>query len=236
MATVVFGPMGAGKSTELYRLACRAALVAHNRVVVVVPCTASRSDNERAGASVIYTHRGLVDLPSNVRVLRAHDNFFDSSAILASSADGVRPTHVYVEELQFFEPVTLCAGIDHLLSELPSLELVLFGLRTDCEGRMWTSSECVSRIAGEVRTLSAVCGVDGCGRDAHFTGLRCAEAMRDRPAIASGEHYTPVPTQGSVPGGMSKYVPLCYAHMQRYLKRTGGALAASWPAPATRDP
>jgi thymidine kinase len=213
--------------------------VAHNRVVVVVPRTASRSDSERAGAAVLYTHRGLVSLPDNVRVLNARrDTRFDCDAIVTVGADGLLPTHVYVEELQFFEPHSLCAGIDKLLFLCPSLELVLFGLLTDCEGRVWTTSERVMRIAGEVRTLSAVCGVECCGRDAHFTGLRCAEALLERSELttASDEHFAPVPAQGPVPGGMSKYVPLCYIHMQRYLERTGGALASRYPAPTTRDP
>jgi thymidine kinase len=232
MATVVFGPMGAGKSTELYRRACCAALGQHNHVVVITPSDGFRSDEERAGAAVIYTHRGVAALPSNVRVVHSHDKRFDSRVILHASP---LPTHVFIDELQFFEPDSLCDGIDHVMRDLPHLKLVLFGLRTDCEGRMWTTSQRVIRIAGKIKTLSAVCGVARCPHAAHFTGLRCAESLSLTESGDACEHFVRAPEQGSVPGGMSKYVPLCYHHMQHYLDVTGGAIAATTPT-STRDP
>jgi len=177
-----YAAMNASKSMQLIA-------IAHNyeekgdRVRLFVP-----SIDNRAGVGKIKSRVGL---ELDAEVVEENSDLFD---MVSSDHDGV--ACILVDEGQFLtreHVLQLCRVVDQM-----HIPVIVFGLKTDFQGRLFPGSEALLCFADKIEELKTVCWK--CGRKAAFN-------MR---IDASGNKVT----EGSqvLIGGNDTYMPVCRQH------------------------
>ncbi len=152
--TVIYGPMFAGKTTELLRLIDR-TMRAKKRFAVFKPII----DN-RYGLDTVVTHNmvsieGVKAIPvKSIEEILSYTLEFDVK-------------YVFIDELQLFSdsPMDVKNAIEKML--MAGSNVVASGLNTDFKGDVFPIMKEVIPIADEVIRLTAICSV--CGEDAVMT-------------------------------------------------------------------
>lgn len=168
---VYCGPMFAGKTTELLRLAQRSTFA--KRVPVLINHT---FDTRYTESSDVVNHDQNVRLPCIVASRLAN-------VTLPSDA-----THVYVNEAQFFDDlVAMCRAWMRR-----GLHVVVAGLDLTYLDTPWPNMAALMAHATAVQKLSAVCAA--CGAEATHTIKKKSTHAADAAAvvdIGAGEKYEP---------------------------------------------
>lgn len=181
---VVYGPMFAGKSSELIRRVDQ-ALISRFKYIVYNPAI-----DTRYGEGVICNHNKTASIDSTPVV--------DSIALLRDVVERPGIQKVFIDEAQFFDR-RIPEVVDYLSKEL-KIDVLLAGLLHDFRGEIFgPMGQLVSR-AHRVTSMAAICVYelpDGsvCNSPAYFTQrfVNGKPAVYDSPVVMLGgeeEGYT----------------------------------------------
>lgn len=164
--TVVTGPMFAGKTEELQRVARRVVIAGH-AVHYIRPLVDRPQGDESHGGRVlsgVRVHRVAVDA-------RARPHVPQGAAL------------VVLDEVQFYDPDRVVAWVRHWLAR--GHRIVAAGLDLDWQEVPFQATAGLLALADEVTKLTAVCA--RCGKDAR----RSFRLTDDTERVVVGNEYEP---------------------------------------------
>lgn len=172
--TLILGPMFSGKSSELFRRLERYKCGGATSVVWLIKPTI---DTRYEGAA--KTHRGI---ELDCDTILYCDKICGFVEFLES--EEVKPDVIGIDEGQFFPD--LSEGIQKLIKM--KIHCIVSALNGDFKQQPFKSVQEILGIFDTIVHLKAVCGIEGCRKEAPFT-IRCGGGLEQ---VEVGLNYKPI--------------------------------------------
>lgn len=167
--SLITGPMGAGKSTKAARVFSNYGLNKKNLLCIVH----NPLDTRAKMANCVWTHCGELEVKAT----------YIRGADLTAVDIPAGTTHVFLDEVQFFDAKQLEAVVVEKWIKQQHLFVLCAGLLTDKNMDFWPATLIVLKYADEHRALSSTCK---CGCPAGHTKVKAGVASSSAQVVVGG--------------------------------------------------